>query len=47
VTFTAQATGGSGQYQYRFSVDEGNGFYVARDWSTLNTFVFQPGGAQT
>ena len=47
VTFTAQGAGGSGQYQYRFSVDEGNGFYVARDWNTLNTFVFQPGVAKT
>jgi len=42
ITFTATAAGGSGPYEYRFWVNEGNGYAIARNYSATNTFVWKP-----
>jgi hypothetical protein len=42
VTFTAAGSGGSGTYEYRFWVNYGAGFLIARDYSTSNTFTWTP-----
>lgn len=42
VTFTANGTGGSGNYEYRFWVNSGTGFTIAQDYSTTKTFLWNP-----
>jgi len=42
ITFTATATGGSGPFEYRFWVNTGNGYAVAQEYTTINTFTFTP-----
>ena len=42
VTFTATGSGGSGSYEYRYWVNSGTGFTIAQDYSTANTFVWNP-----
>jgi hypothetical protein len=46
VTFTAQASGGSGSYQYQFLRKRPNGsWYIARNYSSKNTFTWNTNGA--
>jgi Bacterial Ig domain len=42
ITFTATATGGSGPFEYRFWVNNGNGYAVAQNYSSANTFIWTP-----
>jgi hypothetical protein len=42
ITFTATATGGSGPYEYRFWANTGNGYAIAQDYNSANTWVFTP-----
>lgn len=42
ITFTAAATGGTGPYQYKWWVMNGNAWRVAQDWSTSGTFAWTP-----
>ena len=45
ITFTANATGGSTPYQFKWWVFDGGSWTVARDWSTANTFAWTPSTA--
>jgi hypothetical protein len=42
VTFTANATGGSAPYQYKFWLYDGVSWVVRRDWSSSNTWTWTP-----
>ncbi|MRR54722.1 MAG: hypothetical protein EG822_09460 [Deltaproteobacteria bacterium] len=42
ITFTATGSGGSGTYEYRFWINSGAGFLIAREYSADNTFVWTP-----
>ena len=42
VTFTATATGGTPPYQYKWLVFDGTRSVIGQNWSTANTFTWQP-----
>ncbi|MRR54721.1 MAG: hypothetical protein EG822_09455 [Deltaproteobacteria bacterium] len=42
ITFTATGSGESGIYEYRFWLNSGSGFEIVQDYSTTNTFVWNP-----
>lgn len=42
VTWTANASGGTGPYGYKFWINDGAGWTVGRDWSPSNTFDWTP-----
>jgi hypothetical protein len=46
ITFTADASGGTGPYQYKWWVFDGS-WNVVRNWSTSNTFVWTPTSASS
>jgi N-acetylmuramoyl-L-alanine amidase len=41
-TFIAVATGGLGVYQYKWLIFDGTAWTTLQDWSTSNTFTWQP-----
>jgi len=43
VVITASGAGGSGQYEYRFYVNDGGNFYLIQPYSTSNTCTWLPG----
>jgi hypothetical protein len=47
VIFAAAASGGVPPYQYKFLVSDGTVTTVARNWSTGNTFTWQPSAAKS
>jgi hypothetical protein len=42
ITFTATASGGASPYQYKWWLNAGSGWYVARDWAQGNTWTWTP-----
>lgn len=42
ITWTATPTGGVPQHQYKWLTLEANGWVLAKDWSTENTFAWTP-----
>ncbi|MRR54693.1 MAG: hypothetical protein EG822_09315 [Deltaproteobacteria bacterium] len=42
ITFTAAKTGGQGDYEYRFWLNSGAGFEIARDYGTGNSWTWTP-----
>jgi hypothetical protein len=45
ITFTALATGGTGNYQYKWWIFDGVSWFVARTWDSTNAFTWTPGAA--
>ena len=45
ITFTAEGSGGSGPYEYRFWLNSGSGYSIARDYTTVNTWTWTPAAA--
>ncbi len=47
ITFTANAAGGSGSYEYRFYLKDNitNAWSLVRDYNTTNTWAWTPGAA--
>jgi hypothetical protein len=45
ITFTATATGGSGNYQYKWWIFDGVSWTVVQGWSGSRTFTWTPGSA--
>jgi cytochrome c peroxidase len=43
ITITATALGGIGPYEYRFWLNSGSGYSIARDFNSANTFNWTPG----
>ena len=43
VLWTANATGGTGPYTFKFLLFDGNAWSLARDWSSENTWNWSPG----
>lgn len=42
VTFTAEGSGGTGPYEYRFWLNSGSGFTIVQDFSSANTWQWIP-----
>jgi hypothetical protein len=42
VVFSANASGGSGNYEYRFYLNSGAGYVLVQPYSTLNSWTFTP-----
>jgi len=42
ITFAAAAAGGAAPYQFKWWVQSGGEWYVAREWSTRDTLAWQP-----
>ena len=45
ITFTAVATGGTGNYQYKWWIFDGASWFVVRSWDSTNAFTWTPGAA--
>jgi Metallo-peptidase family M12 len=42
ITWTAEATGGTGPYTYKFWVSNGSSWSLGQDWSASNSWVWKP-----
>ena len=42
ITFTANATGGTGPYQYKWWLFDGRDWYLAQQWTTSNRWTWTP-----
>lgn len=45
ITFTAQASGGVAPLEYKWLLDDGNGWRAVTAWSTIDSFTWTPGTA--
>lgn len=45
ITFTAQASGGVTPLEYKWLIDDGNGWQSVTGWSTIDSFTWTPGAA--